>query len=459
MSLNFPSVAKLLELQPENPSVQYHVAHCFQTQGLWAEAERLFRSAAKSEKYQLAAMLGAGICLLHLKKPDEAVKAFGDCLEKAPDHEQALLGRGVSLQLMWDFDGATESYRRILAKNPRSSKSRVNMITLGMQRKDPGVVRDFSRRLLELDANSEPGLEGSVFAAFSHEEFHLAADGCRRLVQLHPDRFDHWNNLGVALQNSGQPDASERAYRRALDLRSESEQAFVNLGVGLQDSDRLPEALEVFDKALEKAPDREDLRLRVALLVVKQGKLEDAESRYLRLVEKSPTLSYVWFRLGYLQLNRGSNEAAAKAFGACLRLRPEWPEAETNLDLAQWRLQNYEVAEAVLDELVDREPKDLDVIRGLASVCLSHQNAEKAHYYHERLTELGDRGAEILYNRDFWRNGSAGAPRRFLATAPRSRTTRISPRPSSIWVTSSKKRATAKPPTTAGTRLSSCGRN
>lgn len=391
--------AMLLELQPENAAAEYHLAHCMQQQGLWEEAEKLFQSAAESEKYQFAAQLGAGICLLHLKRPEQALASFEACLGQIGDHEQALLGKAVALQLMWDFEGAAKVYQSILANNPRSTECLVNLITLGMQRKDPNLVRDYAVRLLEIDPNSDPGLEGSVFSAFAQENFAAAATGCEKLVQIHSDRFDHWYNFGVALHNSSQPEKAEQAYRRAIELRPDAVQAFVNLGVLLQDGGRLGEALEIFERALERAPDREDLRMQVALLIERQGKPEEAEARYNKLIERNPTLSYVWFRLGFLQLQRGANESAVKAFQACLRLRPEWPEAETNLALAHWRMENYEASEAVLDKLITREPNNLEAVRGLATVCLARQHTDKAHYYHERLTELGERGSEVMYNK------------------------------------------------------------
>jgi tetratricopeptide (TPR) repeat protein len=389
----------LLQQQPENSSAEYHLAHCLQQQGLWEEAEKLFRRASASEKYRFPAQLGAGICLLQLKRPEQALAEFEACLAQSPEHVQAQLGKAVAMQLMWDFDGAAKVYQSILEKNPQLTECLVNLVTLGMQRKDPGMVREYAARLLEVDPTSDAGLEGMVFAAFAQEDYANAAAGCKKLVQSREDRFDHWYNFGVALHNSGQPEQAEQAYRRAIELRPDAVQAFVNLGVLLQESGRLSEAFDTFERSLDLAPDREDLRMQVALLIERQGNIEDAEQRYNKLIERNPTLSYVWFRLGFLQLQRGANEGAARAFQACLRLRPEWPEAETNLALAHWRLENFDAAEVVLDKLITREPNNLDAVRGLATVCLARQRTEKAHYYHERLNELGERGAEVMYNK------------------------------------------------------------
>ena len=60
--------------------------------------------------------LGLGICLLHQEKPEPAIGCFDKVLARQPDHETALFGKAVSLQLLWKFDEATALYLKILRK-------------------------------------------------------------------------------------------------------------------------------------------------------------------------------------------------------------------------------------------------------------------------------------------------------------------------------------------------------
>ena len=112
-----------------------------------------------------------GICLLHLKRPEEALEAFGKCLEKSPGLEAALLGKGVALQLAWEFDEAVEVYEQVLRRNPNCDEARSNLIALGMQRKDYALVRQHAQALLDRDGPSQAALEGLSTAAFAEGNF------------------------------------------------------------------------------------------------------------------------------------------------------------------------------------------------------------------------------------------------------------------------------------------------
>ena len=84
----------------------------------------------------MEAQLGLGICLLHQEKPEPAIACFDKVLARQPEQETALFGKAVSLQLLWKFDEATALYLKILEKNPQSEECLVNLITIGMARKE-----------------------------------------------------------------------------------------------------------------------------------------------------------------------------------------------------------------------------------------------------------------------------------------------------------------------------------
>ena len=112
-----------------------------------------------------------GICQLHLKRPEEALESFGRCLEKSPNLEAALLGKGVALQLAWEFDEAVEVYKQVLRRNPGCEEAAVNLIALGMQRKDYALVRQQAQALLARDASAQAALEGLATAAFAEGQY------------------------------------------------------------------------------------------------------------------------------------------------------------------------------------------------------------------------------------------------------------------------------------------------
>ena len=78
------------------------------------------------------------------------------------------------MNVMWytgKFDEATSIYLQLLGKNPQSEECLVNLVTIGMARKDHAMISDYSEKLLRLRPNSQTALEGLATCAFAAGDF------------------------------------------------------------------------------------------------------------------------------------------------------------------------------------------------------------------------------------------------------------------------------------------------
>src|SRR6201997_438182 len=145
---------KLLSMAPRHQTANFNLGICYEKLGRWQEATDAFQKALEVDPQREEAQLGLGICLLHQEKPEPAIACFDRVLARNPDHETALFGKAVSLQLLWKFDEATALYLRLLAKNRQSEECLVNLITIGMARKDHESIQKYSGQLLTLRPHS-----------------------------------------------------------------------------------------------------------------------------------------------------------------------------------------------------------------------------------------------------------------------------------------------------------------
>ena len=65
---------------------------------------------ARSMPGNLDAHLGLAVCYMRLEDPKSALRGFERCLELAPDHEDALFGKGAALQALGHRDEAAKIY-------------------------------------------------------------------------------------------------------------------------------------------------------------------------------------------------------------------------------------------------------------------------------------------------------------------------------------------------------------
>jgi tetratricopeptide (TPR) repeat protein len=216
------SYSRLLALDSRHQNGNFNLAVCLEKLGRWEHAAQQFEKALDADPQRLEAWLGLGICRLHSEKAEQALDAFERCLTRDPDHETARFGKAVALQYLWRFDESAELYRGILEKNPNSEESLVNLITIGMARKDEKMIRDYSERLLVIRPFSQAALEGLATCAFSANDYEAAARCCAKLVEFTPNHFERWFNLGVAYQKLGRLEQAAQAYGEAVRVRPEA---------------------------------------------------------------------------------------------------------------------------------------------------------------------------------------------------------------------------------------------
>ena len=144
---------------------------------------------------------------------------------KYPDHEEAsLFGKAVALQLT----RSAEFYQKVIAKNPKSEEG-----SIPAEKKDFQEARKCAEALLEINPESQAAMEAVATAAFANGDLLTAVSHCKSLVELSPDSFENWFNLGVAYQRLGNYQNAATAYHKAAAIKPASAQVHLNLGVSL----------------------------------------------------------------------------------------------------------------------------------------------------------------------------------------------------------------------------------
>ncbi len=84
------SYTKLIELSPRHPSATFNLAVCLEKLGRWGQACEQFQKAFESDGKRLDALVGWGVCLLHLDRPQLWVSRRRDRRFAAPSSEVLL---------------------------------------------------------------------------------------------------------------------------------------------------------------------------------------------------------------------------------------------------------------------------------------------------------------------------------------------------------------------------------
>ncbi len=388
---------EILVNEASHKTANYNLAVCLEKIEDRARAAEYFQRSLDADPDRREARLGLGLCLLHLGRPEEALKAFDGYLAKGADFSGEF-GRAVALHLSGKIEEAGAAYRNLIEGRPDSSEVLANLLSLESARQNQAGVRETATKLLAQQSDNRAALEALANLAMEGGDFAAAAEHCSRLVQVAPDSFEAWFNLGVACFETGQKDKALAAYQQAGELRPSADKAFANIGVILQENGDLAGAQKAYQRALSISSDLPGPLWNLALAFERKGDFEEAQQYYERLASSHPEWEDVWFRVGYLCLQRLNYNGAVTAFEECVRRRPDWADAHLNLGIAFWKLGDKDKSRLSFELALGANPKSLDALRALAAMAVEREDLERAFDLHTRLIEMGEKSPELLYN-------------------------------------------------------------
>lgn len=195
------------------------------------------------------------------------------------------------------------------------------------------------RRAVLADAGQKLGLEGDVAeagsipagvnaeeiaeaaaAASSSQNYRLAVDLYKRVVELDPKYKRGWAGLGFAYHRLGQFENAVRAYRKQLEIDPYDDWTWNSLGLVLTGARKHDEAETAFKKLLEINPlDKYGLR-NLGGLYLEQHKYSDAAAQLERAASVAPDDAVTQLNLGRAYLNLGDHNKALAAFDQAVQL-------------------------------------------------------------------------------------------------------------------------------------------
>lgn len=373
-------------------------AQCMQQAGRWSEAADQFQAILDAEPSNDAALLGLALSQLRLHRAEEALALLERYLERHPSDATARFGKAVALQLTGELDRAAELYGELVSDPVHGQDALINLIHIHRQQGNIAMLEECSRKLLELQPDSETAHEAAAYAAFMKEDYASAAGHLRWLVERNGRAAERWMNLGLCLRRQGHLEQALDAYREALNRQADLTEAHIRVAEILIELGRAEEALEACRTGIECCPDAADLYLMAVGIHEKAGRAEDAAALLEVLAMRRPDNADAWFRLGNFRYDRKAYAEAAEAYRAAVGARPDWPEAWLNLGLALHESAQYEAAGQAFDKALTLRQDWEAALRAAAVNALRQNLLEAALNYHKRLIETGHGDPEILYN-------------------------------------------------------------
>lgn len=323
---------KLTELDSSHPSAWYNLGVCYEKLSRWPEASAAFARIAGQGRPE--AWLGQGLASLHQRKAEEAAEAFGKYLALEPEHESALFGRAVALQMLRRFDEAAAIYEGFLTAGEPNAELLTNLLALAVARKDNDALVRVAADLGKARPGSRQAGEARAYAAIVAGQWEVAIREFDQISSTEPLSDDWAYAKAYALWQCERNGEAMRAVGVLLAQRPNHAQAHILRGALLEEEGNRAEALAAYRKGAPQAPDVEAVHWNIARVAAAEGRVEVIRQSAKSILDRNRHNAEGWFASGLAALLDRKNDEAVRGFSEALRLRRDWQEAEWNLGMA-----------------------------------------------------------------------------------------------------------------------------
>ncbi len=244
----------------------------------------------------------------------------------------------------------------------------------------------------------------TAYAAQQIDKYDVAIDFYRQALNLIPNDYVAYNNLGNALQNSGDLPGAITRYEKAIELQPDLADAYYNLGIALQDSGDLPGAIVGFEKAIELQPDYADAYYNLGLALKDSGDLPGAIAGFEKAIELQPDDAVAYNNLGIALAKSGDLTGAIAGYEKAIELQPDLAAAYDNLGIAYQKSGEFQKAKEMHQKAIDIDPEDDSPYYNLGCIAALNNNLTEALAHLEKCLALGHKDFDWIEQDSDWDN-------------------------------------------------------
>lgn len=227
--LALSSVAAFLEDEAGNSALYERRGLAHALLGQRAQARADLARAAELDRKAVSPLLALGRLHRESGALSEAILAFHEASQRAPDEAEAWLGAGVCRAALGDTVAARIDLERAAAADPARAEPLIALADLDIAERDLGNALRRYRAAVLLDPKNALGHVKLANTLMRAGEVTDAIPEYRAALAEQPDMAAAHNGLGAALYAQGDLSAAERELKSAAELDPKDPHPWLNL--------------------------------------------------------------------------------------------------------------------------------------------------------------------------------------------------------------------------------------
>ena len=204
----------------------------------------------------------------------------------------------------------------------------------------------------------------------------------RQAINLKPDYWIAYNNLGTLLQNQGKIAEAKQCYQKTLQLNPNLGETISNLASIYQLEEDLEKAKTGYYQAIQLKPEYVPAHFNLANIFKEQKRLGAAVEHYQKVVDLQPDYTEANLSLGHIFEYQNKLKEALSCYQKAQETNPNATHIDFNIAMVQLRLCNWYNYETRLKQLLQSLENYLEETSssGLNTFALSALPVSLAHH-------------------------------------------------------------------------------
>jgi len=307
---------RTLELNSNDSWAYHHMGEALAKLGRWDEAITAYRHAIAIKPDFSWSYHHLGDALAEQQQWEESVTAFRKAIELNPEHFGTYVGLGKSLEKLGQLDETIAAYRRASELSPDDDWIHYALANALKQRNQSDLAEAITsyRHSIELNPYN--------------------VQAYQNLLQVQPNNWAVWLQLGNILEKLGNIEEALAAYRRTIELNPDNYELHQNLGDLFTQLENWNEAITHYFRSIEINPESFSAHQKLAAQLSKIKSYQDWQNivtAYQTQIQKTPNVLSLHHFLGDVFTQHNLWEKAVLCYQNAIQISPDYFWSHNNL--------------------------------------------------------------------------------------------------------------------------------
>jgi tetratricopeptide (TPR) repeat protein len=355
-------MASAAQLKPDWALPQYFLGLAYIKKEKFNLAENSLNSATQLDPSLLAARIVLARLDIQQGRPDKAITAIEKTVEQKPNIIDPYLVRTLALVQEGRYDEAEKDALPLIDEFPQPPARAMTYRTLAEAKFHQNRFEEahsFAKQSLAYDPTSQEGLYLLGTSQIAMKKNNEGIAEVEAYVKSNPKWAPGYETLAQLQALSGHTSDAEASLQKALDLDPTLVSAQLIWSEIELNQGKLDQAMNLLLKASQAQPQLADVQVRMGQISELKQDWTAAESYYSKALQLAPTNVVAKNNLAWVYAEHGGSiDLALKLAQEASEQEPDSPDVSDTLAWVLVKKQNYGTAIKLLQDCVQKEPKN-----------------------------------------------------------------------------------------------------